>query len=185
MKISWIISDQLSLDPTVDLARIKEIGPIWGSWRTWRACQTDNVICNDVQKATELVKRAFHSVCNFYIPSSAYAVLERPPGVKIYEGEFKHDVDNQEEIVAMHLAAMDSEIVLLLGFDFGAREPLSDKLQEHRARNYEGLTRQVMVANPLIQWVAVDHPAAFRKDLAKVENLTQDSLDNVIGMLSN
>jgi hypothetical protein len=185
MKISWIFSENVKLDPMVDLARIKEIGPIWGSWTTWRACQTDNVICNDIKKATELIKRAFHSVCNFYIPSACYQTLDRPPAVKIYEGEFKHEVDNQEEIVAMHLAAMDSEIVLLLGFDFSARDPLADKLLEHRVRNYEGLTKQAMAANPQVQWVVIDHPGEFRKDLSELDNLTQDSLDNVIGMLSN
>lgn len=185
MKISWVLSDRVAIDPTVDLTRIKEIGPIWGSWKTWRACQTDNVICNDIQKAEELVKRAFHSVCNFYIPSSLYVTLERPLGVKIYEGEFKHDVDGQEEIVAMHLASMDSEIVLLLGFDFTQRAPISDKLSEHRALNYEGLTKQAIINNPLVQWVAVDHPGPFRKDLKTLENLTQDTLDNIIGMLSN
>jgi hypothetical protein len=185
MKISWVLSDAVTLDPTVDLVRMKEIGSLWGSWRTWRACQTDNVICNDIKKSEELVKRAFHSVCNFYIPNSAYTVLDSPPGVKIYEGEFKHDVDGQEEIVAMHLAAMDSDIVLLLGFDFSPKEPKSDKLEEHRAKNYQGLTKQAIVDNPHVQWVVVDHSADFRKDLKIIDNLTKDTLDNAIGMLSN
>jgi hypothetical protein len=185
MKISWVISEQLQLDPTVDLSRIKEIGPIWGSWRTWRGCQTDNVICNDFKKAEELIKRAFHSVCNFYIPNSAYSSLERPKGVQIYEGEFVHDVDRQEEIVAMYLAALDSDIVLLLGFDFSTKEPKSDKLEEHRAKNYNGLTKQAMVSNPNVQWVVVDHAMDLRKDLQSLGNLNKDTLDNVIGMLSN
>ena len=185
MKISWVFSDRVNLDPTVDLARIKEIGPIWGSWCTWRACQTDNVICNDVKKAQELIKRAFHSVTNFYIPSSCYSLLENPLGVKVYEGEFKHDVDYQDEIVAMHLSAIDSDIVLLMGFNFGQREPLGDRLAEHRAKNYEGLTKQVITSNPQVQWVVLDHQNDFRKDLQSLDNLTSDTLDNVIGMLSN
>lgn len=185
MKISWVVSDTVVLDPTADLASMKEIGPIWGSWRTWRALQSDNVICNDIKKGQELVKRAFHSVCNFYIPSSLYVTLERPSGVKIYEGEFRHDVDHQDEIVAMHLAAMDSQIVLLLGFDFSQQEPLADKLSEHRAKNYQGLTKQAILDNDLVQWVVVDHVGPLRKDLQNIQNLTQDSLDNVIGMLAN
>lgn len=185
MKISWVFSERVQLDPTADVAQIKQIGPIWGSWKTWRACQTDNVICNDAKKATELIKRAFHATCNLYIPSSVYTMLERPPGIRIFEGEFKHDVDCQDEIVAMHLAAIDSDIVLLLGFAFGQREKNSDKLQEHRAQNYDGLTRQVIVSNPQVQWVVIDHPTKFRKDLANLDNLTQDTLDNVIGMMAN
>jgi len=185
MKISWVLNDTVTLDPTVDLARIKEIGPMWGSWRTWRGCQTDNVICNDVKKAEELVKRAFHSVCNFYIPNSSYVILERPVGIKIYEGEFLHDVDHQDEIVAMHLAAIDSDIVLLVGFDFSTREPLTDKLAQHRIQNYQGLTKQAMVSNPQVQWVIVDHPLPLRKDLLTLDNLTQDTLENIIGMLAH
>jgi len=185
MKISWVFSDTVALDPTVDLAKIKEIGSIWGSWRTWRGYQTDNVICSDVKKGAELIKRAFHSICNFYIPNSAYVVLERPQGVKIYQGEFVHDVANQEEIVAMHLAATDSDIVLLIGFDFCQKEPLSDKLQEHRRKNYEGLTRQAIIGNPQVQWVSLDSIGQLRKDLVGLDNFTQDTLANVIDMLSD
>jgi hypothetical protein len=184
MKVSWIISDRLVLDPTVNIDELKNIGSIWGSWRTWRSSQTDNVICHDLGKADELIKRAFHAVCNFYIPKSIYEDLGRPPGIKIYEGEFVHDVEYKEEIIAMHLASMDSDLVLLLGFDFGEFEPNLDKLLEHRAHNYRSLTKQVINDNPEIQWIAIDHPSAFRKDLLNVDNLTQDTLDNALTLLA-
>jgi hypothetical protein len=122
MKISWVLSDRVELDPTVDIDKLKNIGAFWGSWRTWRAYQTDNVLCNDFNKADELLKRAFHAVCNLYIPNTHYATLNRPTGVKLYEGKFLHDVDHQEEIVALHLAASVTDIVLLLGFDFSEQE---------------------------------------------------------------
>jgi len=173
------------LDPTVDINKIKEIGSLWGSWRSWRACQIDNVICHDMKKADELIKRAFHAVCNFYIPNSIFVKLNDPKGVKVYEGDFVHDVDHQEEIVAMHLSAINSDIVLLIGFDFSEQTPDPDRLQEHRIQNYHGLTKQAIKSNPQVQWVAVDHPGAFRKDLLELDNLTQDTLENVIGMLTN
>jgi hypothetical protein len=185
MKISWILSNSLVLDPTVDIDQLKNIGAFWGSWRTWRSCQTDNVICHDMAKANELIKRAFHAVCNFYIPNSIYASLDRPTGVKLYEGDFIHDVDRHEEIVAMHLVASASEIVLMMGFDFSEPVKNLDKLVEHRETNYRNLTKQAMIDNPNTQWVMVDHPAEFRKDLQKVANLSRDSLENVIGMLAN
>jgi hypothetical protein len=87
--------------------------------------------------------------------------------------------------VAMHLAALDSDIVLLLGFDFSTKEPKSDKLEEHRVKNYNGLTKQAMVSNPNVQWVVVDHAMDLRKDLQSLDNLNKDTLDNVIGMLAN
>jgi hypothetical protein len=185
MKISWVLSDHVELDPTVDINKLKDIGAFWGSWRTWRAYQTDNVLCNDLDKADELLKRAFHAVCNLYIPSTHYATLNRPTGVKLYEGEFLHDVEHREEIVALHLAASVTDIVLLLGFDFSEQAKLEDRLLEHRAHNYRGLVRQTIVDNPHVQWVVIDHPADFRKDLLELNNQTEDSLSNVLDMFEN
>lgn len=180
MNINWVLSSRAILDPTVELARLKEVGSFWGSWKTWRSCQTDNVICHDLAQATELIKKQFHHTCNFYIPNSIYVALERPAGVKLYQGEFIHDVDDQEDIVAMHLAAVSSDIVLLLGFDFSETKKIEDKLLEHRAHNYRSLTKQVIIDTPLVQWVVIDHPAEFRKDLQTVSNLGKDSLANIL-----
>ena len=98
MNISWVLSDFVAADPTLDVADLKRLGSFWGSWRTWRAFQTDNVICHDQAKAAELIKREFQTKCNFYIPNLIYTNLNRPTGVNVYEGEFVHDVDHQEEI---------------------------------------------------------------------------------------
>jgi hypothetical protein len=185
MKVSWVFGDRTVLDPTVDLNQIKNVGPVWGSWRTWRACHTDNVICHDLKKAQELMQREFYAKCNFYVPESMWTELERPPGVKLYQGDFVHDVPAKEEIIAMHLASVDSDIVLLMGMDFSAQATLPDRLQEHQSQNYRGLTKQIMIDCPEIQWVAVDHAGEFRKDLLMLDNLTKDSLDNVFDMLLN
>ena len=185
MNINWILSDRVMLDPTIDIDQLKQIGSFWGGWQTWRAYQTDNVICHTMSKASELIKRNFQLSCNFYIPNSVYLDLDRPDGVRLYEGTFKHDVDNHEEIVAMHLVADQSDLVLLLGFDFTEPNKHADKLLEHKAHNYRSLTRQIILDNVNTQWVAVDHPGEFRKDLRDLDNLTQDSLANVIGMLSD
>jgi len=180
MNISWVLSDQTTLDPTIEISRLKNLGSIWGSWKTWRAYQTDNVICHDMPKANELIKRQFQNTCNFYIPNSIYQSLGRPEKVNLYEGTFVHDVNNQEEIIAMHLAASRSDIVLLVGFDFSEKDPNPDKLLEHRAHNYRGMVRQAILNNEQVQWVAIDHHLPLRKDLASCSNLGQDTLDNVL-----
>jgi hypothetical protein len=184
MKISWVLSDSVVLDPTQDTTKLKNIGSFWGSWRTWRSCQTDNVICNDLDKGVELIKREFQKQCNMYIPNSVYQSLQRPSGVQLYEGEFKHDVDHQDEIIAMHLAASTSDIILLLGFDLTKKTPDPDKLQEHRNRNYYGLIRQAIIDNNQVQWVLIDHPNPVNPKLFTLENLTIDTLDNVVNMFS-
>lgn len=182
MNISWVVSDSVILDPLMDVTSLKNIGSIWGSWSTWRSCQTDNVVCNDPVKANDLIKRDFQKTCNFYIPNSVFQQLSRPSGVQIYEGAFEHDVDHQDDIVAVHLVTSNSDIVLLLGFDFTERAPNPDRLQEHRVQNYRGLIRQAIKSNDHIQWVLVDHPGEISKDMI-LDNLTIDSMDNVLKLL--
>ena len=185
MNINWILANDYVPDPTIDLAQLRACGAFWGGWQTWRASGTDNVICHDTAKARELIHRAFHATCNFYVPNSAYAMLDRPQGVRLYEGEFVHDLDDHEEIVALHLTAGISDIVLLLGFDLAEVELPTDRLQRHRALNYRNLVRQAIKDNPNTQWVLVDHPQPIGKDFGELVNLTQDSMDNVIGMLTH
>lgn len=183
MRINLVLADNVELDPTLDITKLKDIGSLWGGWRTWRSCSTDNVICHDVKKAKELLQRAFQSVCNFYLPRSSYQMLNSPIGVKLYDGDFNQDVDCQDEIVAMHLAASQSDLILLFGFNWSEQGKHTDKLYEHRAGNYRHLTKQIIIGNPEIQWVLIDHTTPIRKALETVDNLTCDSLDNVFDLL--
>ena len=185
MNIQWVLADNLILDPTADLKRMKNGGSFWGSWKTWRAYHTDNVICHDMQKAQDLIKRAFHAACNLYIPNSIYSTLGRPPGVRLYEGDFMgHNVDFQDELVAMNLAASICDVVLLVGFDWSESPKDPDKLQELRNRNYRGLVLQAITSTPHVQWLLVDHPDNVRKELSELPNLDKDTLENVLQLLN-
>ena len=174
MNISWVLADAAVLDPTQELEPLKQAGAFWGSWRTWRAWQTDNVICHDQARADELLKRAFQAACNFYIPNSVYVAMGQPKGVQVYEGDFVHEVVRREEIVAMHLAASTSDIVLLVGFDF---------TEQHQEHHYRGLTTQAIRDNVNVQWVLVDHPGQPYPNLANLPNLTQDTMSGVLKLL--
>ena len=185
MNISWVLADSATADPAVNIAELKRLGALWGSWRTWRAYQTDNVICHDPAKVDELLKRAFQAACNFYIPNSAYVALNRPLGVQLYEGDFVHDLDRREEIVAMHLAASRSDIVLLVGFDFTEQPRNIDRMAEHQAQHHRGLAWQAIKANEEIQWVLVDHPGTIHPAMADLPNLTQDTMSNVLELLAS
>lgn len=185
MNVNWILSDRAFLDPGIDIASLKEIGSVWGSWRTWRAYQTDNVICHDFQKGHDLIKRCLQNYCNLYLPNENYIKLNKPSNVKIYEGDFVHDVESQEEIVVLHLAASVSDIVLMLGFDFGEPVALPDRLQEHRAHNYRHLVKQAIKNHSNTQWVLVDHEHSIMKDWKDLSNLTTDTLSNVLALLKN
>jgi hypothetical protein len=185
MNVSWILQENLFLDPVIDVKSLRDIGSFWGSWRTWRAYGTDNVICHDLGHAENLINRNFQNICNFYISDENFATLGAPTGAKRYQGNFIHDVNNREDIIAMHFAASQSEIVLMLGFDWSEPTKLQDKLLEHRAHNYRSLTKQVIIDNPQVQWLLIDHPSPVRKDLQKVENLSTDTLKNVLELLSS
>ncbi len=183
MNISWVLADSAVLDPIQDLADLKRIGAFWGSWRTWRAWQTDNVICHDMSKSADLLKRNFQANCNFYIPNSVYSSLDRPLDVKLYEGAFVHDVDRQEEIVALHLAASTNDIVLLLGFDLTELKADSDRLRSHRAHHHRNLLRQAIKDHDHVQWVIVDHPDKLDPTLVNLPNVVTDTLSAVLALV--
>jgi hypothetical protein len=185
MKINWVFADRVVLDPLVNIDQLKKIGSLWGSWQTWRACQTDNVICNNAEKAQELVDNKFQTLCNFYIPNSVYATLDHPVGIQKYEGAFVHEVDNQDEIVAMHLAASTSDIILLLGFDFTEHQPILDQVLELRAHNYRNLIRHAIMDYNQVQWVVVDHPDPLDPNLANLPNISTDTLQAVLALASD
>jgi len=186
MNIQWVLADDLTLDPTTDVMRMKSGGAFWGSWKTWRAYNTDNVVCHDMQKAQELIKRAFHATCNFYIPNSTFLALDRPPGVRLYEGDFMgHYVDHQDEIVYMNLAASICDIVLLVGFDWTDKPKSEDKIMELRDRNYRGLVTQAVKSTPHVQWILVDHPGELMPELAELPNIGKDSFENVLAILNS
>lgn len=185
MNVAWVIADGFVLDPLVNLETLKSIGSFWGSWQTWRSNSTDNVVCFDQSQARELINRQFHKKCNFYIPKSSYQFLERPAGVKIFDGAFQHDVNHKDDIISMHLASSNSDIVLMLGFDFSEQSKLDDRLAEHQAHNYRQLTKQIIMSDTNVQWVLIDHPKELRKELLAIPNLTSDTLSSVIDMLGS
>jgi hypothetical protein len=185
MNINWVLANQVDLDPTVDLAKLKSIGSLWGSWRTWRACQTDNVICHDSTRAQELIDKQFATICNFYVSSAVYQDLKQPQRVQTYGGDFSHEVQEQDEIVAMHLAATASDIVLLLGFDWSARPLPADADQRLLRHNYINLVREAIAGNARTQWVVIDHAGEIMPELAKLPNLTQDTMSKVFAMLAD
>jgi hypothetical protein len=185
MNISWILANGLIPDPELDLAKLKEIGPFWGGWQTWRSCATDNVICNDFDRAQSLLARKFNEGCNFYIPNTIYQKLDHPTAVKLYDGTTELDLENKEEIIAMHLAGSQSDLVLLLGFDWQSKSKNPDRLLEHRAQNYRTLIKQAIVENSAVQWVLIDHPPKLMLELKNLPNITQDTLSSVLTMLGS
>ena len=181
MEISWVLSEDYN-DPIVKSEQLKDIGSTWGSWKTWRSWSTDNVLCADNAKAQELIKRAFHSVCNFYIPQKSYTFLNRPTGVKVFEGDFPDDFAKQEDVIAIHLCS-HSELVLCMGFDLQEVTETEPKTK-FLAKSYEAAIRAVIKNNPNTQFVFIDHPGELDKSLRDLENISCDTYENVLQLLT-
>ena len=182
MQVSWVISAEYK-DTKVTPEQLNSIGNTWGSWKTWRNYSTTNVLCATDTKAQELIKRAFHSVCNFYIPQESYATLGRPPGVQVFDGKFPGEFDDQEDVVAMHLVSK-SELVLLLGFNLEEITD-TDAAVKHLRKNYQAAASAVIKNNPDTTWVVIDHPEDLDKRFEKLENITCDTYESVLQLLGN
>lgn len=183
MRINCVFSSTYSIDPGVDIDELKSVGSTWGSWKSWRSCSTDNVICHDYGKAKELLTRNFQFGCNFYLPREHFVNLGRPPNVKLYDGEFRQEVVEIEDIIALNLVSKSSDIILLFGFDLSAHPPVADRFEQHRVQNRLGLLRSAIVSDPGVQWVLVDHPKKIDKAYAEITNLACDVMKNVLQLL--
>ena len=180
MRINWVLADTAEVNPTIEIDSLRNIGPLWGGWRTWRSYQTDNVICHNETEARDLITRNFHQRCNMYLPDNVYQKVDRPTGVKLYQGEFHETVDHPDEIVSMHLASASSDIVLLVGFNLSPRNLESDKMAKHKWHNYVQYFLHIVKGNPNVQWVMLDHSSEIEKALKGLPNLLFDTLDNVL-----
>lgn len=183
MRVNWVFAHDYDLPPEIDSEDIKRVGASWGSWTTWRGCNTDNVICNEFARAKSLISRAFQAVCNFYVPRHLYQDLSRPLGVKLYDGDFSLETDHIEDIVAMHLASESSDIVLLVGFRLFLT-PASDAYANHKIKNYHGMIRSVIANSSDVQWVVVDHDQKLDTAYLALDNITCDRMENVLKLLN-
>lgn len=178
MNIAWLFAENTLLPPATDVQAIKNVAPIWGSWRTQRGYQTDNVICWDPAQATQLVAQGYSAICNLFVHESVYKELGQPAGVSVFGGEFVHAVYSHDDVVGMHLVASTADVILMVGFDF--TEP---KTATESHANYLGLAAQVVRDHPRQQWVMVDHSIELAKPFAGLENITCDSMKNVLQLL--
>lgn len=181
VRVCWVIAETFN-DPLTDPDALAGIGSTWGSWRTWRAWNTDNVLCNDAQKAKDLTTRAFQAVCNLYIPKKDYVTLERPVGVKLYEGEFPTEFEGVEDIVGMHLVSGHNDLVLLLGFDLSTPDQ-TDAYELHKRKNYLAAFRAALKMYPQTQWVLINHQKKLDPSFEGFENITCDTYENVLQLL--
>lgn len=179
MNIAWLFAENTVLPPTTPVQAIKDLAPIWGSWRTQRSYQSDNVVCWDPDQAEKLVRQGYAKICNLYIPESIYKQLENPAGVRVFGGGFDFAVDSVDDIIATHLVASVADVILMVGFDLEAKTKSSAS-----RNNYIGILAQAISTSGK-QWVIIDHHTDLAEPIQKLPNITRDLLPNVLQLLSN
>lgn len=178
MKICWVISEDIPAD-LLDPKVIKDTTISWGSWKTWKEYKTDNCVCTDTDEAKNLIERAFHAVCTLYIMQESYAKVGNPVGVKLFNGQFKNDgVSNKDDIVTLNLAVPQFDIILMSGFNFSPITEVNSSREE-----YYFNVRELMKANSTTQFVLVDYSHELASWVGELDNVTQDTIDNVTDLL--
>ena len=178
MNINWIVTPHYC--PQFDM---QQVAPVWGSDTAWHKMPVDNVICYDFDRAFDLISRNAQVRCNLWLPEKHFANLDRPAGINLFGGKFAEQVIYTEEIVAMHLVASSSDIVLLAGFDLSDSDK-GDEFDDHLHNNYLKNVKRVIAEHADTQWVLLDHKSPKHGLFDSLPNLLGDSSGNVKNTLS-
>lgn len=168
MNIAWVIAEKYLLPPNIPISALNDAAPIWASWRLWRTYNVDNTVCYQDEDASLVINQGYHEVSNLYISEPAWQKLNKPPGVKCFGGAFPKSISQAEDVISIHLAAAQNDLILLLGFD----------LSDHNSLFYTNLIEH----SPQQQWVIVDGTVPSK--LLTLSNLTCDTLQNVFELLT-
>lgn len=118
------------------------------------------------------------------MPQDFYSRLNRPSGIKYFEGTYLEELDEIEDIISIHLAAASKvSIVLLLGYSWEIPQNI-DPVETHKIKNYYGMLRSAIANNPQIQFVAVEvQENQVDSAYTQLENFTCDSMQTVLQLL--
>jgi hypothetical protein len=182
MKIRWVLSEETPSD-LIDPEVINSVGESWGHWGVRNHYALDNCICVD-DYAENLVSSNLQSVCNLYIPRQNYEQLGRPDNVSAFDGTFGNSsISNKADIVALNFVS-DSDIVLLVGFNFSPVLNTDEKaLQESRLAYYFDV-RAIMQSHPDTQFVLIENKHKLASWALDLNNLSEDTVDSVTNLLS-
>lgn len=164
---------------------MRDLGVVWGPWKSWRLCQTDNVIVNEFEDAQTLLTRKFNDVCNFWTNEDNFAKLGRPDKVNLYRQLINPDLILKDDILALALAASRYKIVLVVGYDLSTLASSASQLDKHNKKKWIAEIKKIIKTNSNTQFVFVDLPKSAMQDFSNLENFTNDTYDNILKLLVN
>jgi hypothetical protein len=180
VKIGWVLSEQIG-KKVANIDILKDVAPTWGSCSIYDSYNVDNIICNDIKQAERLIQHNIQNGVNFYMPQDNFSTLGNPPNVKTFQGAFSDEnINFKDDIVAMNVVTSTYDIILLLGFKFTKPKPKDIKLTQHTQLAYLHNMKTIIESNEDKQFVLVNYKGKLSKDFDDIENLSRDSLTNVL-----
>ena len=182
MKIGWALSEQIKKN-VANVEELQEVAPTWGSCSIYNNYNVDNIICNDIKQAERLLQHNVQNDVNFYMPHDNFSTLGNPPNVKTFQGVFNDpNINFKDDIVTLNVVSNMYDIVLLLGFKFTKPKAKEDKLEQHRQNAYIHNIKTIIEDNEDQQFVLVNYKGKLSKEFDLIENLSRDSLANVLAL---
>ena len=185
MKIGWALSEQIG-KKVADIDVLKDTAPTWGSCSIYNNYTVDNIICNDIKQAERLIQHGTQNEVNFYMPQEDCSTLGNPANIKTFQGAFDDpNINFKDDIVAMNVVTSMYDIILLLGFKFTKPKAKAEQLDKHKQLAYLHNVKTIIKENEDKQFVLVNYKGKLSADFDSIENLSRDSLANVLELVQS
>jgi len=185
MKIGWALSEQIG-KKVVEIGTLQDVAPTWGSCSIYNDYSVDNVICNDIKQAERLIQHNVQDSVNFYMQRDDYSTLGNPSNVKTFQGSFDDtNINFKDDIVTLNVVTATYDIILLLGFKFTKPKAKAEQLDKHKQLAYLHNVKTIIKENEDKQFVLVNYKGKLSADFDSIENLSRDSLANVLELVQS
>jgi hypothetical protein len=183
MKIGWALSEQIG-KKVAEIGTLQDVAPTWGSCSIYNDYSVDNVICNDIKQAERLIQHNVQDSVNFYMPQKDCSTLGNPANIKTFQGAFDDpNINFKDDIVTLNVVTATYDIILLLGFKFTKPKAKAEQLDKHKQLAYLHNIKTIIKDNEDKQFVLVNFKGKLSKDFDSIENLSRDSLANVLELI--
>jgi hypothetical protein len=180
MKIGWALSEQIGKKVS-SVETLQDVAPTWGSCFIYNNYSVDNIICNDIKQAERLIQHNVQDKVNFYMPQDNFSTLGNPPNIKTFQGKFTDpNINFKDDIVTLNVVSNLYDIILLLGFKFTKPKASADKLVKHQQLAYIHNIKSIIETHTDKQFVLVNYKGKLSNEFNLLENLSRDSLANVL-----
>lgn len=184
MEICWVVQSDYDPESGIGSARMKELCTVWGSYQSWRKCQTDNCVVEDFSEARRLIDRELNLKTNLWTHEENYDDLGRPEALSLHKITIDKTLQDKDDLVALALAGARYDLVMCIGFDISFHEEITDKLALHEHKRYLSAIANIVRGFDQTQFVFIDPPADPSENFAELPNITCDNIQNVLTLVS-